>query len=80
MTSVHLCNSKSVALVFLTETWLHDEITDSEVFIGSSYRTIARTDRSRGEHGGLLFAHSSNIPIRAIDITELILLNCNQRY
>ena len=69
MTLVHLCNSNSVALVFLTETWLHDEITDSEVFIGSSYRTIARTDRSRGEHGGLLIAHSSNIPIRAIDIT-----------
>ena len=54
MTLVHLCNSNSVALVFLTETWLHDEITDSEVFIGSSYRTIARTDRNRAQHGGLL--------------------------
>ena len=55
--------------MFLTETWLNPDIDDSEIFLGSSYITICRTDRERRQHGGLLIAQSANDPLKAMNTT-----------
>ena len=49
-------------LLFLTETWLSKEILKSELFYGSSFSVISRSERNVGEHGGLLVAAHINSP------------------
>ena len=55
--------------VFLTETWLSGEIINSEIFLGSCYQIISRSDREGGEHGGVLIASRSNGDLEALDLT-----------
>ena len=64
-----LCGSNSISLLFLTETLLNTDIVNSEVCLGSSFNIIARLDRDRRQHGGLLIAQSSNSAVKVFDIT-----------
>ena len=51
-----LCELNSVTLVFLTRTWLYSEISNPEIFLGSSFNIIVRHNCDRGKHGGCLVA------------------------
>ena len=55
--------------VFLTETWLSEEIVNSVILLGSCYQIISRSDREVGEHGGVLIASRSNADLEALDLT-----------
>ena len=55
--------------MFLTETWLHTDIVNCEVFLDSSFNVIARLDQDRRQHGGPLIAQSSNSAVKVFDIT-----------
>ena len=62
-----ICNVNSVTLVFLTETWLYFEISNPEIFLGSSSNIIARHDRDRGKHGDCLIAHCTKDTLNVWD-------------
>ena len=56
-------------MAFLTETWLSDSVTNSKVFLGNGYTVIARSDRQKGSHGGVLIAVSSNFGLTVLDVS-----------
>ena len=58
----------SISLIFLTETWLSESISDSEILLGSNFNVVARSDRSKWEHGGVLIAASHSIQTQIIDV------------
>ena len=64
-----LLSLNSFFLVFLTETWLDENISDSEIFLGSSYTIISRSDRPQGQHGGILIAVSNHCGSTLVDIS-----------
>ena len=68
-TLTELCNINSVALVFLTDTWLYSETSNPETFLGSSLNIIARRDRDRSKHGGCLIAQCTKDPLNVLDIS-----------
>ena len=59
-------------IVFITETWLHSEILDSEIFPFSHYSVVARSDRSCGTHGGVLIAlnNQTSLPCFASSVVN----------
>ena len=61
---------EKISLIFLTETWLDNQITDSEIFPGGSHTVISRLDRKKGGHGGVLIAASSAISHLVFDLSE----------
>ena len=58
----------SISLIFLTETWLFESIFDSERILGSNFNVVARSGRSKWEHGGVLIAASNCIQTKIIDV------------
>ena len=64
-----LFSLNSFFLVFLTETWLDENVSDSEIFLGSSYTIISRSDRPQGQHGGILIAVSNHCGSTLVDIS-----------
>ena len=54
-------------MVFLTETWLYSEISNPEIFLGSTFNIIARHDR--GKHGGCLIAQCTKDILKVLDIS-----------
>ena len=48
--------SNNIDLLFITETWLYDEIENHEIFPASGYHVLMRIDRTSGAHGGVLIA------------------------
>ena len=56
-------------MVFLTETWLYSEISDPEIFLGSSFNIIATHDRDHCKHGGCLIAQCTKDPLKVLDIS-----------
>ena len=43
-------------IIFLSETWLNKDVEDSSIFPGNQYMILSRSERARGNHGGVLFA------------------------
>ena len=64
---VRIMTTASISINFLTETWLSESICDSEVLPGSHFNVVARSDRSKWEHGGFLIAASNCIQTQIID-------------
>ena len=63
-----IMTTASISLMLLTETWLAESISDSEILLGSNFNVVARTDRSKWEHGGVLIAASNCIQTKIIDV------------
>ena len=64
-----LVYSKSYDIICITETWLHDEISNSEI-IPTNYTTYRKDRKSRG--GGVLIAINNDIPSQLITTHPLI--------
>ena len=64
-----LLSLNSFFLIFLTETWLYEKVHDSEIFLGSSFRVISRSDRPQGQHGGILIAAANHCGSTLVDIS-----------
>ena len=64
-----LCTVNTVSLVFLTETWLSNDVVNSEVFLGNSFTVISRSDRSFGSHGGVLIGASNDVNLNIMDVS-----------
>ena len=60
-----------IQLLFLCETFLHTDIKTSEVIQGSCFKEIDRTDRNKGEHGGLLIVAKPFYPAKFTDFSIL---------
>ena len=58
-------------LLFLCETFLHTDIITSEVIQGSCFKEIDRSDRNKGEHGGLLIVANPYYPAKFTDFSIL---------
>ena len=65
---VRIMTTASISLIFLTETWLSESISDSKILLGSNFNVVARSDRSKWEHGGVLIAASNSIQTQIIDV------------
>lgn len=68
-------NDISADMVILTETWLHDDVTDTEVFPSNLNFTIFRRDRKSKKGGGVLIAIKNTLASSLIlhdDKIELI--------
>lgn len=59
----------SAHIIALTETWLSNDIQDSELFHDSKQFTIYRCDRTERRGGGVLLALSKRIPSSPIHIS-----------
>ena len=51
----------------MTETWLHSEISNPAIFIGSSFKAIAEYARDCGKHGGCLIAQCTKDTLNVLD-------------
>ena len=60
---------KKISLIFLTETWLDNQITDSEIFPGGSHTVISPLDK-KGGHGRVLIAASSAMFHLVFDLSQ----------
>ena len=58
----------SISLIFSTETWLSESISHSKILLGSNFNVVARSDRSKWEHGGVLIATSNCIQTKIFDV------------
>ena len=65
---VRILATASISLIFLTETWLSESISDSEKLLGSNFNVVARSDRRKWEHGGVLIAAYNCIQTKSIDV------------
>ena len=50
----------NIDILCLTETWLTDEVRNSEIFLNRQYFVQSRKDRKVGTHGGTFIAHEAN--------------------
>lgn len=62
----YLDDSKSDVLL-LTETWLHADVCDTELYHASNQYSIYRHDRAHKKGGGVLFAIKRSIPSFLVD-------------
>ena len=51
----------NIDILCLTETWLTDEVRNSDIFLNRQYFVQSRKDRKVGTHGGTLIAHKTNL-------------------
>ena len=56
-----LLREHDIDILCLTETWLTDEVRNSEIFLNRQYFVQSRNDRKVGTHGGTLIAHKTNL-------------------
>ena len=56
-----LLREHNIDILCLTETWLTDEVRNSEIFLNRQYFVQSRKDRKVGTHGGTLIAHKTNL-------------------
>ena len=74
-----LLREHNIDILCLTETWLTDEVTNSEIFLNRQYFVHSRKDRKVGTHGGTLSAHKTNLCFnQAAEIeTDFDFLSCS---
>ena len=60
-----------IQFLILCETFLHTDIKTSEVIQGSCFKESDRTDRNKGEHGGLLIVANPYYPAKVTDFSIL---------
>ena len=53
-----------IDILCLTETWLTDEVRNSETFLSQQFFVQSRKDRKVGTQGGTLFAHKTKFCFR----------------
>ena len=58
----------SISLIFLTETWLPESISDSEVLLGPHFNVMSGSNSSKREHGRVLIAASNCIQTQIIHV------------
>ena len=63
-----LSTVNTVSLVFLTETWLSNDVKNSEVFPGNTFTVISRSERSFGSHGGVLIGASNDVNLIIVNV------------
>ena len=64
-----LCTVNPVSLVFLTETWLSNDVKNSVVFLGNSFTVTSRSDRSFGSHSGVSIGASNDVNLNIMDVS-----------
>ena len=71
-----LLNENNIDILTLSETWLHEDIDDSEVYIPEYF--IIRTDRpGHNSHGGTAMYVSQRVSFhRILDVTTTIFESC----
>ena len=50
-----------IDILCFTETWLTDEVRNSEIFLNRQIFVQSRKDKKAGAHGGTLIAHNTNL-------------------
>ena len=74
-----LLREHDIDILCLTETWLTDEVRNSEIFLNRQYFVQSRKDRKVGTHGGTLIVHKTNLCFnKAAEIeTNFDFLSCS---
>ena len=74
-----LLREHNIDILCLTETWLTDEVRNSEIFQNRQYFVQSRKNRKVGIHGGTLIAHKTKVCFnQAAEIeTDFDFLSCS---
>ena len=56
-----LLEERDVGILCLTETWLTDEVRNSEIFLNRQFFVQSRKNRKVGTHVGTLITHNTSL-------------------